>query len=176
MRTYLFPGYEWTPMTDDTARPNPATEAEERLQNLNVKALKFVEDTNTRFLNKARGLITFNGLTLATFGTLIKAGGPTTQAIAPWVLTVGIGSTLVSAVILLWTHFLINFGPPAAYASDQAEFESYIVEVSKKAKWISIAGFLSFVSVLVIVSDSYSWIHVPPEPAAKSTSSPAPPQ
>jgi hypothetical protein len=126
------------------------------------KALKFADDTNNRFLNKARGLITFNGLTLATFGTLIKSGGPVAQIMNPWLFLAGMLFTLLSALALLLTHFLINFGPTSEYVGDKEEFESYIVLVAKRAKWISIAGFLSIISLAVVSYASYRWIHAAP--------------
>jgi hypothetical protein len=110
------------------------------------KALDFVDKINTRFLNKARGLVTVNGLTLAAFSALlIKPGIQTT-----WITVFGIAFAVLSTFFMLWTHFLVNWGKVEEYASDKAEFESYIPEIAAKAKWIGIAGILSIFSILAL--------------------------
>jgi hypothetical protein len=72
------------------------------------EALKYADSANNRFLNKARGLITFNGLTLAAISTLVRVEG--TNAVNNTLTGFGIVMALLSAGILLWTHFLVDFG------------------------------------------------------------------
>jgi hypothetical protein len=73
-------------------------------------AYAYVDKANDRFLNKARGLLAFNGLTLAA----LRFGSGTSHVVPTWGILFGLGLAIVSAAILLITHFLINFGPPAA--------------------------------------------------------------
>lgn len=114
-------------------------------------ALKYADNANNRVLNKARGLITFNGLTLAVFGTMIK------QQTSPTVVDkclalAGIILALLSAVILLWKHFLVDFGPKLSdYAKTETEFDSYVIQVVSRIKWISITGFVSILSLLPLL-------------------------
>ena len=59
---------------------------------------------------------------------------------------------LASAVILLWTHFLVDFGPRLSdYADAKTEFDSYVVQVVMRAKWITVTGFLSFLSLIPLL-------------------------
>lgn len=113
-------------------------------------ALKYVDGANNRLLNKARGLITFNGLTLAAISTLVRVEG--VQAVNNALAGFGIIMALLSAGILLWTHFLVDFGRELSdYEDTPSEFRSYVVLVATRAKWIVITGFLSFLSLLPLL-------------------------
>ena len=127
------------------------------------QALKYINDTDTRFLNKARGLITFNGLTLTALSTLMRLGnGGLETADALW-LTAGIIFTLVSAVILLLTHFLVDFGPSLDdYVHAKTEFPPHFMQVIKRAKWISIAAIFSLLSLVSLAYTSYGRNHAAP--------------
>jgi hypothetical protein len=100
-------------------------------------ALKYVDAANNRLLNKARGLITFNGLTLAAIGTLIRVEGTHAISFAAF----GMVMALLSAGTLLWTHFLVDFGRELSdYENAEKEFRSYVVMIATRAKWIWITG------------------------------------
>ena len=114
------------------------------------EALKYADSANNRLLNKARELITFNGLTLAVFGTLTRLQNP--DATDNHWTQAGIVLALASAVILLWTHFLVDFGPRLSdYADPKTEFDSYVVQVVMRGKWITVTGFLSFLSLIPLL-------------------------
>jgi hypothetical protein len=126
------------------------------------QALKYINETDTRFFNKARGLITFNGLTLTALSTLMRLGKGASVDVL-W-LSTGITFTLVSAVILLLTHFLVDFGPSLdEYQSAKTEFPPHFVQVIKRAKWISIAGIFSLLSLVPLAYASYGRNHAAPQ-------------
>jgi hypothetical protein len=127
------------------------------------QALKYLNDKDTRFLNKARGLITFNGLTLTALSTLMRLGNGARDTVDTLWLSTGITFTLVSAVILLLTHFLVDFGPSLDdYLRAKTEFPPHFIQVIKRAKWISIAGIFSLLSLVPLAYASYGRNHAAP--------------
>ena len=64
----------------------------------------------------------------------------------------GIIPALLSAVILLWTHFLVDLSPKLLdYGDPKKEFDSCVTQVVMRAKWIAITGFLSFLSLVPLL-------------------------
>jgi len=108
------------------------------------KAVEYVNKSNDRFINKARGLLTFNGLILAALGNWYRE----THQI-PTSVVVGGVCAIASATILLVTHFLVNFGDLDEYRSAEREFSPYVVEIIVKAKCVVLAGILSLASMLI---------------------------
>jgi hypothetical protein len=125
------------------------------------RALKLADETNNRYLNKARGLITFNGLTLATIGALSRLEGAAAQFQKFCLVACIIGAVLSAAILLIFL-FLVNFGGGIEdYRSDKEEFEAYFLQIMRRTKWISIAGFLSLFSLVMLGMASYQWIYAP---------------
>jgi hypothetical protein len=115
------------------------------------RAVEYVNKSNDRFINKARGLLTFNGLILAALGTWYKQTeqiSQTTQQIPQPVIIGGI-CAIASATIILVSHFLVTVGDLDDYKYPEKEFSAYIVEIVIKAKFIFIAAVLSLASLLI---------------------------
>ena len=112
------------------------------------KPLAYMERVNDRLINKARGLLTFNGLTLTSLGVLkgLYAGVAHEQLL----VAISVGLAVVSAIILLLSHFLVNFHSLPAYTSDKSDYEAYTLIVVQRIKWISIAATLSIASLAII--------------------------
>jgi hypothetical protein len=84
------------------------------------------------------------------FGTLIRVKDAVDATDKHWA-QLGIVLALSSAVLLLCTHFLVDFGRLPDYADPKTEFDSYVVQVVSRAKWITITGFLSLLSLLPLL-------------------------
>jgi hypothetical protein len=108
-----------------------------------TKAHAYVERINDRFINKARGLLTCNGLTVTAIGTLYGANIPPLLA---WSILLAI----LSACTLLYSHFMINFHPIEIYGNAKSDYERYTIIIVTRSKYLTIAAIMSLCSIILL--------------------------
>ena len=111
-------------------------------------AVEYANKSNDRFLNKARGLLTFDGLVLTTLGAVYRES----HRIPANLVLVGSACAVFAAGILLLNHFLINFGDLGDYDDAKKEFPSLLTGAVIKAKSIVVSGLLSLVALLCLIT------------------------
>jgi hypothetical protein len=108
-------------------------------------AYNYVERGNTTLINKARGLLAFNGLTLTSLSAL---RGSTSLTPGDGLIILGIALAVVSASILLITHFISHVGKIETYYTNKADYEYCVVLMVKRVKYIWLTAFISLVSIV----------------------------
>jgi hypothetical protein len=110
-------------------------------------AAEYVNRWNDRFLNKARGLLTFDGLMLAALGAVYRES----HRIPATLILVGSMCALAAAGILLLNHFLVSFCDLNRYEDAKEEFPSDLTQLVLRAKSIVVADVLSLLAMVCLV-------------------------
>jgi len=110
-------------------------------------AVEYVNKWNDRFLNKARGLFTFDGLVLAALGAVYRES----HRIPARLILAGSMCAVAAAGILLLSHFLVNFVDLNRYEDAKTEFPSNVTEIVLRAKSIVVAGLLSLLAMVCLL-------------------------
>ena len=109
------------------------------------KALAYVNGVIDRIINKARGILPFNSLILAIIAIIYRSN-PGWFIVA---LSLLAGFLLsASSLILLLTMFWPHFGKMEEYSSYQAEFDSTVLIIRKRALALVCATLLSCIGFL----------------------------
>jgi hypothetical protein len=110
-------------------------------------ALEYVNKSNDRLVNNARGLLTFNGLVLTALGTVYRESHriPASLALAGSVCAV------IAAGMLLLTQFSVSFGDRSRYRTAECEFPYCVTRVVINGKSNAVAGLFSFVAMLCLL-------------------------
>ena len=111
------------------------------------QAVEYVNKWNDRFLNKARGLLTFDGLILAALGAVYRES----HRIPARLILAGSMFAVAAAGILLLNHFLVNFGDLNRYEDAKTEFPSDLTQFVLRAKSIVVADVLSLLAMVCLV-------------------------
>jgi hypothetical protein len=111
------------------------------------RALEYVNKSNDRLVNNARGLLTFNGLVLTALGTVYRESHriPASLALAGSVCAV------IAAGMLLLTQFSVSFGDRSRYRNAECEFPYCVTRVVINGKSNSVAGLFSLVAMLCLL-------------------------
>jgi hypothetical protein len=112
------------------------------------RALEYVNASNDRLLNNARGLLTFDGLVLTALGTVYRESHRIPASLA---LT-GSVCAVIAAGMLLLTHFSVNFGDRSSYRNAECEFPYCVKRVVINGKSNAVAGLFSLVAMLCLLS------------------------
>jgi hypothetical protein len=115
----------------------------DRFQGKWETAFEYVIKSNDRIINKAIGLLAFDGLVIAALG-IWRLESQVARSIG------GICAA-ASATILLVTHFIVSTGQPGDYKEAATDFSAFVVEIVRRAKYIFVAAVLSIASVLVLL-------------------------
>jgi hypothetical protein len=83
-------------------------------------AVEYVNKWNDRFLNKARGLLTFDGLMLAALGAVYRES----HRIPGRLILAGSMCAVAAAGIILLNQFLVNFGNLNKYKDAKKEWRA----------------------------------------------------
>jgi hypothetical protein len=112
------------------------------------RALEYVNKSNDRLVNNARGLLTFNGLVLTALGTVYRESHriPASLALAGSVCAV------IAAGMLLLTQFSVSFGDRSRYLTAEYEFPYCVTRVVINGKSNAVAGLFSLVAMLCLLS------------------------
>lgn len=110
-------------------------------------AVEYVNKSKDRFTNKARGLLTFDGLVLAALAAVYRESHriPARLVLAGSVLAV------IAASLLLLNQLLVNFGSLSKYEDAKKEFPSSVTESVVNGKSIVVACLLSLLAVLCLL-------------------------
>jgi hypothetical protein len=112
------------------------------------RALEYVNKSNDRLVNNARGLLTFNGLVLTALGTVYRESHSIPASLA---LT-GSVCAVVAAGMLLLTQFSVSFGDRSRYRSAEYEFPYCVTRVVINGKSNAVAALFSLVALLCLLT------------------------
>jgi hypothetical protein len=110
-------------------------------------ALEYVNKSNDRLLNNARGLLTFDGLVLTALGTVYRESH---RIPASLVLTGGVCAVIAAGMLLL-TQFSVSFGDRNRYRNAESEFPYRVTRVVLNEKSNAVARLLSFVAMFCLL-------------------------
>jgi hypothetical protein len=111
-------------------------------------ALEYVNKSNDRLVNNARGLLTFNGLVLTALGTVYRESHSIPASLA---LT-GSVCAVIAAGMLLLTQFSVSFGDRSRYRSAECEFPYCVTRVVINGKSNAAAALFSLVALLCLLT------------------------
>jgi len=111
-------------------------------------ALEYVNKSNDRLENNARGLLTFEGLVLTALGTVYRES----HAIPASLVLAGSVCAVIAAGILLLTQFSVSFGDRSRYRNAECEFRYSVMRIVITGKSNAAAGLLSLVAMLCLLS------------------------
>jgi hypothetical protein len=109
-------------------------------------AVEYVNKWNDRLLNKARGLLTFDGLMLAALGAVYRES----HRIPARLILAGSMCAVAAAGILLLNQLLVNFGDLNRYEDPKREFPSVLTQLVLRAKTIVVADVLSLLAMVCL--------------------------
>ena len=100
--------------------------------------VEYIDRVLDRQINKANGLLAFNGLLFTALSVISSAAGSTP-------LSIKVGGTLaLAASIPLIPIFVVQFGGISAYQTPQKDFESKCKTIYRRTWGIDLSVFLSF--------------------------------
>jgi hypothetical protein len=108
--------------------------------------VEHVNKWNDRFLNKARGLLTFDGLVLVALAAVY----PESHRIPARLVLAGTMCAVAAAGILLLNQLSVNFGDLNKYKDAKSEFPSDLTELVLRAKSIVVADMLSLLAMVCL--------------------------
>ena len=111
-------------------------------------ALEYVNKSNERLVNEARGLLTFDGLVLTALGAVYRE----TPRIPASLVLVASVCAVIAAGMLLLTQFSLSFGDLSNYRSADREFPSSVTRVVINAKSNAVAGLFSLAAMLCLLT------------------------
>jgi hypothetical protein len=110
-------------------------------------AIEYVNKSKDRFINKARGLLTFDGLVLAALASVYRES----HRIPAKLVLAGSVFAVIAASLLLLNQFLVNFGDLSKYEDAKKEFPPSVTDIVVNGKSIAVAGLLSLLAVLCLL-------------------------
>ena len=110
-------------------------------------AVAYVNKLHDRFLNKARGLLTFDGLVLTALGGVYQAN----HRIPAGLVLVGCACAVIAASMLLLNQFSVHFGDLGKYEDATKELRARVVQIVLHGKGMCLAVMFSFVSMLCLI-------------------------
>ena len=110
-------------------------------------AVEYVNKSRDRFTNKARGLLTFDGLVLSALAAVYRES----HRIPARLVLAGSVFAVIAAGTLLLNHLLVNFGDLSKYEDAKKEFPSSVMEIVVNGKSIVVACLLSLLAVLCLL-------------------------
>ena len=111
-------------------------------------ALAYVDKSYDRLLNKARGLLTFDGLVLAALGTVYREG----HGIPPSLVLAGGVCAVIASGILLLTLFSVSIGDLSEYRNAESEFPHGLTRLVIGGKSNVFAGLFSLVAMVCLLT------------------------
>jgi hypothetical protein len=111
-------------------------------------AVDYVNKRHDRFLNKARGLLAFNGLVLAALGAVYRES----HRIPARLVLAGCLFAVIAAGMLLLNQCLVHFGDLDKYEDAKKEFPSSLTQIVVHGKSIVVAVILSFLAMLCLLA------------------------
>jgi hypothetical protein len=110
-------------------------------------AVDYINKRHDRFLNKARGLLTFDGLVLAALSAMYRES----HRIPTRLVLAGSVCAVIAAGMLLLNQCLVHFGNLDKYEDAKEEFRSSVIQIAVHGKSIVAAGVLSFLAMLCLL-------------------------
>jgi len=111
-------------------------------------ALEYVNKSNDRLVNNARGLLTFNGLVLTALGTVYRES----HSIPAGLALTGSVCAVIAAGMLLLTQFSVSFGDLGRYRNAECEFPYCVTRVVINGKSNAVAALFSLVALLCLLT------------------------
>jgi hypothetical protein len=111
-------------------------------------ALEYVNKSNDRLVNNARGLLTFNGLVLAALGTVYRES----HIIPPSLVLAGGVCAVIAAGMLLLTQFSVSLADGSRYRNAECEFPYSVTRVIVNGKSNAVAGLFSLLAMFCLLS------------------------
>jgi hypothetical protein len=111
------------------------------------QAVEYINKWHDRFLNKARGLLAFNGLVLAALSAVYRES----HRIPAKLVLAGCACAVIAAGMLLINQCLVHFGDLGKYEDAKKEFPSSVIQIAVHGKSIVVAGILSFLAMLCLL-------------------------
>jgi hypothetical protein len=109
-------------------------------------AIEYANKSRDRFTNKARGLLTFDGLVLAALASVYRES----HRIPAKLVLAGCVFAVIAAGLLL--HQLsVNFGDLGKYGHAKTEFAPSVTEIVAHGKTIVVACLLSLLAMLCLL-------------------------
>ena len=112
------------------------------------RALEYIDKSNERLANEARGLLTFDGLVLTALGAVYREA----HRIPASLVLVASVCAVIAAGMLLLTQFSLSFGDLSNYRTAEREFPSSVTRVVINAKSNAVAGLFSLVAMLCLLT------------------------
>jgi hypothetical protein len=110
-------------------------------------AVEYVNKFHDRFLNKARGLLTFDGLVLTALGAAYQQN----HRIPAGLVLVGCACAVIAAGMLLLNSFSVHFGDLGKYEDATKELRARVVQIVLHGKGMCLAVVLSFFAMLCLI-------------------------
>jgi hypothetical protein len=110
-------------------------------------AVEYVTKSKDRFVNKARGLLTFDGLVLSALAAVYREG----HTIPAMLVLTGSVFAAIAAAMLVLNHLLVNFGDLGKYEDAKKEFHPSVTDIVVNGKCIVVAGLLSLLAMLCLL-------------------------
>jgi hypothetical protein len=110
-------------------------------------AVEYISKRHDRFLNKARGLLTFDGLVLAALSAVYRES----HRIPARLVLAGCVCAVIAAGMLLLNECLVHFGDLGKYEDAKKEFPSSVFQIVVHGKSIVVASVLSFLAMLCLL-------------------------
>ena len=110
-------------------------------------ALDYVNKWTDRNLNRARGLLTFDGLVLTALGAVYRES----HRIPAKLVLAGSVCAVIAAGMLLLTLFAVNLGGFSKYGDAKAEFPPSVAQTIVNGKSVVAAGLLSLLALLCLL-------------------------
>jgi len=110
-------------------------------------AVEYVNRLHDRFLNKARGLLTFDGLVLTALGAAYQQS----HRIPAGLILVGSVFAVLAASMLLLNQFSAHFGDLGKYRHATKELSARVMQIVLHGKIINLAVILSFFAMLCFI-------------------------
>jgi hypothetical protein len=110
-------------------------------------AVEYVNKSKDRFTNKARGLLTFDGLVLAALGAVYRES----HRIPARLVLAGSVFAAIAAGMLLLNQLSVKFGDISKYEDAKNEFHPSVAEIVVNGKSIMVAAFLSLLALLCLL-------------------------
>jgi hypothetical protein len=111
-------------------------------------AVEYVNKSKDRFTNKARGLLTFDGLVLTALAAVYRES----HRIPARLVLAGSVFAVIAAGILLLNQLLVNFGDLSNYENAEKEFFQSVMDTVVNGKSLVVAGLLSLLAMLCLLA------------------------
>lgn len=110
-------------------------------------ALEYVNKSKDRFTNKARGLLTFDGLVLAALAAVYRES----HRIPARLVLAGSVFAVIAAGMLLLNQLFVNFDALSNYEDAKKEFPQSVTETVVNGKSLVVAGVFSLLAMLCLL-------------------------